>query len=526
MIEIPQNCVLEIKFESSTTYEAPDDVIFELQITDPNGQTMVLPGFWAGESTWCARVSSPTSGRFSYTTSCSDKTDAGLQDQLGEFEVVPYEGTNALLLHGKLRVSKDNRHLEHADGTFFFWLGDTWWMGFTKRLHWLEEFALLTADRVEKGFTVIQIVAGLYPDMPPFDARGANEAGFPWLVDKFARINPEYFDFVDRRVEHLVNAGLVPCIVGSWGYFLDIMGVAALKKHWRYLIARYGAYPVVWCIAGEALMRYYLDKKIPKNLEKKERRKRKSAWSDITFFVRSIDGFHNLITIHPTRYGHDQLDNPKLLDIDMLQTGHANPYGELAVIRNTVKMIQHARKQEMPVVVGEVCYEGILEANRQQIQRCLFWATMLSGAAGHTYGANGIWQLNRRDQSFGASPHGSSWGETPWEDAYQLPGSKHVGVGKEILCKYPWWKFEPHPEWVLGKLTFAAGIPGELRIFYRLVPGRFVIRKLERGVKYNATWIDPKDGNQVPIGIITALRNRTWITPNPPILQDWLLLLG
>ena len=35
--------------------------------------------------------------------------------------------------------------------------------------------------------------------------------------------------------------------------------MAALKKHWRYLIARYGAYPVIWCAAGEALIARELD---------------------------------------------------------------------------------------------------------------------------------------------------------------------------------------------------------------------------------------------------------------------------
>ena len=30
------------------------------------------------------------------------------------------------------------------------------------------------------------------------------------------------------------------------------MGVEKVKQHWRYLIARYGAWPVVWCAAGEA----------------------------------------------------------------------------------------------------------------------------------------------------------------------------------------------------------------------------------------------------------------------------------
>jgi hypothetical protein len=396
-------------------------------------------------------------------------------------------------------------------------------MGFTGRLHWLDEFELLTTDRVQKGFTLVQIVAGLYPDMPPFDSRGKNEGGFPW-DEKFTHINPEYFDFVDRRVEHLVNAGLVPCIVGFWGYFLDFMGLNALKKHWRYLIARYGAYPVVWCIAGEGLMRWYLHK-IPPRDRRKDQITRQTAWSDVAGFIRSVDGFHNVVTIHPTRYGHEQLDNPQLLDVDMLQTGHANPSTEINVIKNTVKMVNNARKQKMPAVVGEVCYEGIFEGNRQQIQRCLFWATMLSGGAGHTYGANGIWQLNRRDQAFGPSPYGVSWGNTSWEDAYQLPGSLHVGVGKQVLCKYPWWKLEPHPEWVTSDLTFAAGIPGELRIIYHLLPGGWKIKFLERGVNYYATWVDPKDGNQIPIGEVTPHADRTWATPSPPLQQDWLLIL-
>ena len=179
----------------------------------------------------------------------------------------------------------------------------------------------------------------------------------------------------------------------------------------------------------------------------------------------------------------------------------------------------------MPVVVGEVCYEGIMEANRQEIQRCMFWANMLSGGAGHTYGANGIWQLNRRDRSFGPSPHGASWGETPWEDAYQLPGSAHVGAGKKILCGFPWWQLKPHPEWIKGKHVYAAGIPGQLRIMYHFVPGRVTVRKIEIEVDYEATWIDPKNGARYPIGDVKPDRHGTWSTPNPRIFQDWIVVL-
>ena len=121
---------------------------------------------------------------------------------------------NRLYGRGALSVSDDRRYLHHEDGTPFFWLGDTWWMGLTKRLRWPEDFQELAADRVAKGFNVVQIVGGLYPDQGPFDPRGANEAGFPWDQD-FTRINPAWWDHADLRIHYLVETGPLPCILGS-----------------------------------------------------------------------------------------------------------------------------------------------------------------------------------------------------------------------------------------------------------------------------------------------------------------------
>ena len=339
MEQVAQNRVIELNFESAIANKSPDDVQFDVIVTYPDGKKAQVPGYWAGDNNWCVRLSSAIIGVHSYSTKCSNDSDLGLHDQTGQFEVCSASESNLLYLHGHLQVSDNRKYLEHADKTPFFWLGDTWWMGFTDRLHWPDEFQLLTEDRVQKGFTLVQIVAGLYPDMAPFDPRGKNEGGYPWQDQKFEHINPEYFDFVDRRVQYLVGSGLALCLVGSWGYFLDVMGIEALKKHWRYLVARYGAYPVVWCIAGKATMRFYLDKRNPKVSEKQDFARRTAAWSEVTATVRALDAFHNPITIHPTKYAHTQLDRPELLDVDMLQTGHANPASEIAVIKNTVKMV-------------------------------------------------------------------------------------------------------------------------------------------------------------------------------------------
>jgi hypothetical protein len=307
------------------------------------------------------------------------------------------------------------------------------------------------------------------------------------------------------------------------------MGIPKIKQHWRYLIARWGAYPVVWCLAGEGTMPYYgtsARRHEPSGLQKR-------GWTEIGRYVRSIDPYHHPITIHPqySITARDSVEDPTLLDFDMLQTGHA----DRASIPNTVDEVtgELLRTPPMPVLVGEVCFEGILEASRQEVQRFMFWACMLSGAAGHTYGADGIWQVNTPQQPFGPSPGGRAWGDTPWQTAYQYPGSAQVGIGKELLCRYPWWRFQPHPEWVEPHwskgnyiLPYAAGIPGEVRVVF--IPPTLELRKLqdlEPNVAYRAFYFNPATAKRCEVGQVTPDSSGNWRPPVPPTLGDWVLVL-
>ena len=524
-----RNLAVELAFQSGEAFTDPfNEIELDVMFSGPAGKDWRMPAFWAGGCEWRVRFAAPSEGEWSFRTVCSN-TASDLHNRIGKLNIGPYEGNNPLLQHGPLRVSANRRHLEHADGTPFFWLGDTWWMGLCKRFGWPDDFHLLAADRVAKGFTVVQIVAGLYPDMPPFDDRGANEAGFPWTPD-YARINPAYFDMADLRIQWLIRCGLVPCIVGCWGYFLPWMGVAAMKKHWRNIIARWGAYHAVWCLAGEGTMPYYLSTNRERDAELQ-----KKGWTELAQYVRQIDPLRQPITIHPSSTARDSVDDDRVLDFDMLQTGH----GGHESIPHTVR-IQRAemnRSPRMPVVNGEVCYEGILEGSREEVQRFMFWSAMLSGLAGFTYGANGIWQFNGIDEPFGPSPWGGAWGNQPWQTAYRLPGSQHVGLGGKLLCRYPWWKFEPHQEWVQPASTddnpaapFAAGIPDEVRVFYFPKPifpwgDPTLIKGLGTNTGFQARLVDPKTGREYYIGSVFPDANGDWKLPLPPITQDWLLVL-
>jgi hypothetical protein len=320
------------------------------------------------------------------------------------------------------------------------------------------------------------------------------------------------------------------------------MGVGKMKQHWRNLVARYGSYPVVWCLAGEGTMPYYLSQN-----KEADSQFQKKGWTELAAYVRAIDPFRRPMTIHPSSTSRLVVQDPALLDFDMLQTGH----GDRSSLPGTVRLVCESYRAvpRMPVVESEVDYEGIGGFCGADVQRLMFWACVLNGASGFTYGANGLWQVNTRARPYGPSPHGMSWGDMPWEDAAALPGSEQVGLARRFLANYRWWDFQPHPEWVDPTWTdelsalpfaygthnaaFAAGIPGEVHVIY--CPMGSKIKKvigLDPGVRYGAYLFNPVTGVEEDRGEIQRDADGNWV-PNfsklpwfPfPIYQDWVIAL-
>jgi len=200
---VETNMVTEVSFRAEKPHANPFvDVVLDVVIADPEGTERKVPAFWAGGDTWKVRYASPVVGIHRYRTECSDAEDAGLHGVEGEIDIVPYTGDNPLYRHGPIEVAADSRHFAHADGTPFFWLGDTWWKCLCKRMTW-GGFQELTADRKAKGFTVVQIVCGPYPDEDAFEDQWENEGGKPYLDLPFTQANPAYFDYADRRAARL-----------------------------------------------------------------------------------------------------------------------------------------------------------------------------------------------------------------------------------------------------------------------------------------------------------------------------------
>ncbi|MEI7899639.1 MAG: DUF4038 domain-containing protein [bacterium] len=491
--------VFDTSFETAKPYtnvftDVEVDVVFK-----QDEKQWKVPAFWAGEKKWTVRFAPPLQGEYKYRVECTDKANPGLNGKEKALSVAVYTGNNPLLKHGFLRVSVDKRHFEHADGTPFFWLGDTWWKCLCKRMTW-EGFQELTADRKAKGFSVVQIVCGPYPDEGFFEKRWENEGGKPYETKDFSVVNPKYFEYSDRRIKHLVDSGIVPAIVGGWGRGdCDGMqaGVPGLKRHWRNIIARYGAYPTVWIIGGEA---------------------KGPQWTEVAKYVQTIDPYQRPSTMHPEQSGRSSVTDEAAINFDMLQTGHAD--GAVAIPK---MQAAYARMPPMPVLVGEYSYEGHMQSGFQDVQRYVFWGSMLSGSAGLTYGAAGVWHASVEGDPGTANVYDL----TTWKEGMNYPGSTQLGIGKKLLEQYPWARFEPHPEWAPG--CFAAGIPNGMRVFY--LPKRgvynwsgFTVNGLQPGVPYSAFYFDPASGRRFDKGLVTT-PSGSWNTPNVPSPQDWVLVM-
>jgi hypothetical protein len=526
------NVPVEIEMIASRAYA--DDTTLDLIFTDPAGTVRKVPAFWGGGKTWKVRYASPLTGTHRWRSECGGGSDTGLNGVEGLVSVTNYTGDNPLFKRGPVRVTSGRRHLEYADGTPFFWLGDTWWMGLSHRLQFPKEFQQLAGDRVQKGFNVIQLVAGLYPDMHPFDPRGANEAGFPWEKD-YARIRPEYFDAVDLRLRYLIEQGFTPCLVGAWGYFLPWMGVEKMNAHWRNLIARYAAWPVIWCAAGEANLPWYLTENFPF-----DDRTQVTGWTEVLRFIRATDPFHRPLTIHPTainRYtARHVTEDQALLDFDFLQT----PHGGRDAVPVTVRAARdsYAAKPTLTVINGEAAYEMLFDSLETAWTRAMFWLCLVNGAKGHTYGANGIWQLNRPNDPHGASPHGqgNGYGVITWEEAMRLPGSQHVAWGKKLFESLPWTELVPMPEvaiWADPPVTAedplfapqACGVNEKLRLVYVLEERPIVVRGLTPLTSYRVAHFDPVTGKRASAAEVKIDAKGEGHFSPPVYGHDWVLLL-
>jgi hypothetical protein len=280
------------------------DVTCWVELQGPNYSKRVY-GFWDGGNIFIIRMTATEPGTWHWVSGSDQPGDHGLNNHSGRFNAVEWteqEKNKNSNRRGFIRSTPNGHALQYADGTSFFMIGDTWLAGATWRLPFRGAepsknyvpgpgigFEDAVAYRKRQGYNSVSMIAcfpnwesdnhaSTYADSNGVYVRNAwekfdylatdgtmtsknmrDENGnlpFPMSQDHqgvadFDRINPEYFQSLDKKMRYLSEQGFVPLletvrrdICPSWKAYFDFH--KSYARYVQYLISRYGAYNIVF----------------------------------------------------------------------------------------------------------------------------------------------------------------------------------------------------------------------------------------------------------------------------------------
>lgn len=411
--------------------------------------------------------------------------------------------------HGKLQVSDNGRYLCHADGTPFFWLGDTGWL-LPEKLDRSEAEGYIQAA-ADAGYNVVQVQT--INGVPAINAYGQTSHPNGW---DFSRLNDKtdygYWDHLDHIVDLAAQRGIYIGMVCIWGGLVKggKMDTGQAEAYGKFLAGRYGKYPnIVWIIGGDC-----------KGDVKPE------VWETLATTIKANDPDH-LMTYHPfgrTSSAYWWNDAP-WLDFNMFQSGHrrydqtrgdGDNTAEASVAEDNWRYVADGltRSPLKPIIDGEPSYEDIPHGLHDTTQprwtaadarRYAYWS-VFAGAAGHTYGHNSVMQMKRPgdNPAYGA--------ETPWYEAVRQPGYSQLRHLKNLMLELPYFDRIPDQS-VLNdnngtRYHRPAATRGEDYILvYTYVPQPLSIDLTKiPGATKDAWWMDPTDGKREYIGTVSGKR--------------------
>jgi len=286
---IPRFGMLERTFSSATTPANPYVTITATAIlTEPDGRTQRhLPLFWDGGSRWTFRFSPDRVGSWQWTIRSDD---SGLVGRSGAFGVVPSDGAG-----GIMPMEGFPRHFQRQNGEPFWFQGETAWALYTDSAE--EQHDGRAAEqqidtRAAQDFNVMH-------SMLISEGGWGNEGGDAFEDLSRERLNPAYWQAIDRRLAYLNRKGITGGLVLAWGDkrrnpndWREFPSQPARLRYARYVTARYSAYDVYFIVAGE----WNNDVRNSRSLTAEEVR---AQYGEIGAAIQGSDPHGRMITIHP-----------------------------------------------------------------------------------------------------------------------------------------------------------------------------------------------------------------------------------
>lgn len=512
----------ELTFQSDADYENPlyDIKTFYAAFTSPSGSIKKVNGFWNGGREWKIRFMPDEAGIWHYKTYCSDHNNPGLLRHEGTFHAEKNLSKPAIYQHGRVIHRKGDYHLTHADGTPFFWTACTAWNGTLKSTE--KEWKVYLKHRAEHHFSVIQFVATQWRGCET-DSR----LQVAFTGKRKIRLNPAFFQHLDRKIDKINAYGLVAAPVLLWalpygqgkelspGYYLPRREAVLLAK---YMVARYGAHHIIWILGGDGLF-----------VSIYERR-----WKTIGRKV--FENKHPApVVLHPmgkSWIGEAYADE-EWLDIIGYQSGHHTDKATIEFITKGPAAQKWQKLLPKPMINMEPCYEEIHDKiTDDDVRKASYHSLFAAPVAGISYGANGIWPWIRQGERI--QNHGSLGYNKPgnWQKSLELPGSRQISYLAQFIAQFAWWKLKPDPDLLAeqpGNDSFEYFISlvrsDDYRLMLAYVPEGSTVKIYNPNhLSYRGKWFNPKENTYYTAREIKSIEHNILEIP-PPMQIDLILIL-
>lgn len=420
--------------------------------------------------------------------------------------------------HGRLQVSANHRYLQHADGTPFFYMGETGWL-LSQRLD-RDEVAFYLDNCRQAGYNVVQVQT--VNGVPAMNCYG--QYSHPQGYD-FSQVDREgvygYWNHMDYIVQTAERNGIYIGMVCIWGGLVKagLMDVEQAKIYGRFLAERYKDAPnIIWIIGGD-----------------QRGDMKPEVWEALATTIREHDPNH-LMTYHPRgrTCSVTWWNNREWLDFNMFQSGHRR-YGQRRgdgdytipddTEEDSWRYVETALAQAplKPVLDGEPSYErvphGLHDVDGPQWQaedcrRYAYWS-VFAGACGHAYGNNAIMQFYRPGI---AGAYGCT---TPWYEALNDAGFRQMVHLKRLMLALPYFDRVPDQSVLAGRVGERYERPVACRGNDYLLVYTYTGAPLEvdltriSGKEKHCWWYSPADGKLAYIGRVASVRNHVFKADAP-----------
>jgi Protein of unknown function (DUF4038)/Domain of unknown function (DUF5060) len=502
-------------------------------------------GFWDGQNIFRVRVMATAPGTWRWSSGARPP-DPGLNGMSGAFTATEWteaEKRDNPCRRGMVRPSANGHAFQYADGTPYFLIGDTWWATPTFRYRWRDDdtprplgpeagFKDFVAYRRKQDFNCVAIIAALpnwaNDDKPAtltatdgtvlrsaWRQAGTNSAksmtdenghraflfpgkipGYEQYFPDVDRIDPAYFQALDKKIDYLNSQGFIPFIevarrdIGqAWKRYY-----AWPDSYTRYIQYVWSRYQANLCLFS------------PIHFDSSGATISAEDWNVAANKVIDTYGpppFGTLAGTNPAgsslrNWGH--VDKARWLGFH--QIGNLRSHDSYALLTEIFKT-----SPAVPAINGEPYYDGMegveggSEAAALYCRSAMYGSVLSGGLGGHIYGAGG-WEGGVWSGEVEVASKCPMWKVFQWPSAAQMRHLKAfiLSEGRRYQDLVPCTeKISPNqsgkPKGVAGWAFGAATAQRDLfMLYFEKDCPQAAISTARPGAQYKARWFSPQTG--------------------------------